>query len=80
MAADRTLMGWLQTALSMISFGFTIYKFLQVFQSEGISLADQRVKGFGFKAITAHLSGHLQQDFVPPRSKERYGSSFSQAN
>ena len=28
MAADRTLMAWIRTALSMISFGFTIYKFL----------------------------------------------------
>ena len=30
MAAERTLMAWVRTALSMISFGFTIYKFLQV--------------------------------------------------
>jgi putative membrane protein len=29
MAANRTLMAWVRTALSMISFGFTIYKFLQ---------------------------------------------------
>lgn len=28
-AADRTLMAWIRTSLSMISFGFTIYKFLQ---------------------------------------------------
>jgi putative membrane protein len=28
MAADRTLMAWIRTALSMISFGFTIFKFL----------------------------------------------------
>ena len=26
MAADRTLMGWIRTALSMIGFGFTIYQ------------------------------------------------------
>lgn len=32
MAADRTLMAWLRTAFSMISFGFTIYKVLQGFQ------------------------------------------------
>ena len=30
MAADRTLMGWIRTALSMIGFGFTIYKFLGI--------------------------------------------------
>jgi putative membrane protein len=28
LAADRTLMAWIRTALSMISFGFTIAKFL----------------------------------------------------
>jgi len=32
LAAERTLMAWVRTALSMISFGFTIYKFLQVLQ------------------------------------------------
>jgi putative membrane protein len=35
MAAERTLMAWLRTSLSMISFGFTIYKFLQAFQESG---------------------------------------------
>jgi putative membrane protein len=35
LAAERTLMAWLRTALSMISFGFTIYKFLQVIQEQG---------------------------------------------
>jgi len=29
LAADRTLMAWIRTALSMLSFGFTIYKFLE---------------------------------------------------
>lgn len=34
MAAERTLMAWVRTALSMISFGFTIYKFLQAMQEQ----------------------------------------------
>ena len=34
MAAERTLMAWVRTALSMISFGFTIYKFMQVLQEQ----------------------------------------------
>jgi putative membrane protein len=34
LAAERTLMAWVRTALSMISFGFTIYKFLQVVQEQ----------------------------------------------
>src|SRR5947209_7940310 len=28
-AAERTLMAWIRTAISMIGFGFTIYKFFQ---------------------------------------------------
>jgi putative membrane protein len=39
MAADRSLMAWIRTALSMISFGFTIYKLLQGFQEAGNQLA-----------------------------------------
>jgi putative membrane protein len=35
MAADRTLMAWMRTALSLLSFGFTIYKILEGFQSAG---------------------------------------------
>jgi putative membrane protein len=29
MAADRSMMAWVRTGLSLISFGFTIYKFLE---------------------------------------------------
>jgi len=35
MAADRSLMAWVRTGLSMISFGFTIYRLLQAFQDGG---------------------------------------------
>jgi putative membrane protein len=35
MAADRSLMAWVRTGLSMISFGFTIYKILEGMQEEG---------------------------------------------
>jgi putative membrane protein len=35
MAADRTLMAWVRTSLSLLSFGFTIYKILQGFQDSG---------------------------------------------
>ena len=31
-ASDRTLMAWIRTSLSMITFGFTIYKFLEAFR------------------------------------------------
>jgi putative membrane protein len=38
MAADRTLMAWVRTGISMISFGFTIYKLLEVAQEKGFAL------------------------------------------
>jgi putative membrane protein len=38
MAADRSLMAWVRTALSMISFGFTIYKLLETFEQNGVAL------------------------------------------
>jgi putative membrane protein len=38
MAADRTLMAWIRTSLSLMSFGFTIYKLLQGFQAGGAEL------------------------------------------
>ena len=34
MASERTLMAWIRTALSMIAFGFTLYKFLQAIQAQ----------------------------------------------
>ncbi len=34
-AAERTLMAWIRTTLSMISFGFTIFKFFQYLQQTG---------------------------------------------
>jgi putative membrane protein len=34
MAADRSLMAWIRTALSMIGFGFSIYKFFQYLPEE----------------------------------------------
>lgn len=36
MAADRSLMAWVRTALSMISFGFTIYRVIESLQHEAI--------------------------------------------
>jgi|SRR5215469_7808800 len=34
MAAERSLMAWIRTSLSMIGFGFTIYKFFQYLPEE----------------------------------------------
>lgn len=37
LAYDRTMMAWVRTATSLISFGFTIYKFFQLEISKGES-------------------------------------------
>jgi inner membrane protein YidH len=34
LAAERTLMAWVRTAVSMITFGFSAYKFLQVLDEQ----------------------------------------------
>ncbi len=40
-ASERTLMAWIRTALSMIGFGFTIYKFFQ-YQADEIAAGNIR--------------------------------------
>jgi len=36
LAADRTLMAWIRTSVSMISFGFTIYKFFMYMRQSNL--------------------------------------------
>ena len=55
MAADRTLMGWVRTALSMISFGFTIFKFLEAIQSK--ELASQTLRAHSPRTVGLTLIG-----------------------
>ena len=41
MAADRTLMAWIRTAFTMLTFGFTLYKILQAMQQTGTALPQE---------------------------------------
>jgi len=41
LAHERTLMAWVRTATSLISFGFTIYKFFQYLQEKSEARADR---------------------------------------
>jgi putative membrane protein len=54
-AAERTLMAWIRTALSMIGFGFTIYKFFQ-YQADEIAAGNirhpQAPRNLGLSLIT----------------------------
>jgi putative membrane protein len=54
-AAERTLMAWVRTALSMIGFGFTIYKFFQYLPQEiaaGSIARPQAPRNLGLTLIT----------------------------
>lgn len=49
MAADRTLMSWFRTSLSLISFGFTIFKFFQYLVESDL--------------ITGNIQNHAPRNF-----------------
>lgn len=45
MAADRTLMAWIRTAISMIGFGFTLFKFLQYMVEQNMTQRPMSLSG-----------------------------------
>jgi putative membrane protein len=45
LAYERTLMAWIRTATSLITFGFTIYKFFQIELSKGGTPRSGRLVG-----------------------------------
>jgi putative membrane protein len=53
LAADRTMMAWIRTAISMIGFGFTLYKFLEymVQQKDAPLVALHRPRNLGLAFI-----------------------------
>ena len=60
LAHDRTLMAWVRTATSLISFGFTMYKFFQYLHDSGTVGVRARMigpRGFAMIMITIGLAG-----------------------
>jgi inner membrane protein YidH len=57
LAHDRTLMAWVRTSTSMISFGFTIYKFFQFLQGDQTSADVHRLLGPRGVALVMILIG-----------------------
>jgi putative membrane protein len=58
LAHDRTLMAWVRTATSLISFGFTIYKFFQYLREQNGLEPEGRAlgpRGFAMLMITIGL-------------------------
>lgn len=43
LAHERTLMAWIRTATSLITFGFTIYKFFQIELARGATKGDRLI-------------------------------------
>jgi putative membrane protein len=85
LAAERTLMAWVRTALSMISFGFTIYKFLKGLNDAGaIQLRrpeePRRIGLFlvalGTGSLLAGIVQHIQTLRRVPGPHPRLGPSF----
>ena len=59
-ALDRTLLAWVRTATSMISFGFTIYKFFQTLRDEQVAASTHRLmgaRGLGMVMILIGVGG-----------------------
>ena len=54
LAHERTLMAWIRTSVSLISFGFTIYKFFQYLSQE---IPFQRRTYFGPREFAAAMIG-----------------------
>jgi len=57
LAHERTLMAWIRTATSLISFGFTIYKFFQFLREEGEIGHPDRLLGSREFALLMILAG-----------------------
>jgi putative membrane protein len=57
MAASRSLMAWVRTGLSMIGFGFTIYKFLS--SSPSIGVQDSTPRDLGIFLLTLGITSIL---------------------
>jgi putative membrane protein len=85
LAAERTLMAWVRTALSMISFGFTIYKFLKGLHDAGaIHLRRPQeprnigvfLVALGTGSLIAGMVEHVHTLRLLPGPRARLGATF----
>ena len=70
LAHERTLMAWVRTATSLISFGFTIYKFFQ-YLHEGRPAVEGRIlgpRGFALAMIGIGLTALIFATIEPRRN------------
>jgi putative membrane protein len=78
LAYERTLMAWIRTAVSLISFGFTIYKFFDFFQeSKGGQVARNITpRAVGLFMIAAGLFALLMATFEHWRDRRRLRTQY----
>jgi inner membrane protein YidH len=55
LAYERTMMAWIRTATSLITFGFSVYKFFQIDQAGAHSDRLVTPRGFGIVMISMGL-------------------------
>ncbi len=55
LAHERTLMAWVRTATSMITFGFTVYKFFQFEVAHNVRIGVLTPRDFGLIMISIGL-------------------------
>ena len=80
LAYERTLMAWVRTATSLISFGFTIYKFFQ-FLRDGESPAAEGMLGlraFSMLMIAIGLTALLLATFQHRRDRLGLQAEYGQ--
>jgi putative membrane protein len=80
LAQERTMMAWIRTAASLISFGFTIYKFFQLEIKASAPAPDHLLGPRGFAlmmigvGITALILAGIQHHHSLKSMKEIYGT------
>jgi putative membrane protein len=82
LAHDRTLMAWVRTATSLISFGFTIYKFFQYLREQEGLEPDGRVldpRRFGMLMISIGLVALLLATLQELRLRKKLRRVYPEA-
>lgn len=82
LAYERTLMAWVRTATSLISFGFTIFKFFDYLQEDGRVKQVHQLLGprrFGMLMIGTGLVALILATFQHVRSMRALRAEYHEA-
>ena len=80
LAHERTLMAWVRTATSLISFGFTIYKFFDYLRGQQQIVEQGRIgpRGFALAMIAIGLTALALATIQHRRSLDALGLEYHQ--